>query len=124
MPWNPRDEVVAPDQQLARFDGLAGVLHRDGHACGQVFLQVEAYWTRTSGHLWWSRWSAAADRVHALIRLPDGTVTDWRCSGAELSGALADWQADRFVHHGQRYQVRWLDPTESRQLGREAFGPD
>lgn len=83
------------------------------HDGAQVLLRAETQWSRVSGHLWWSRWSAPREVVRCSLRRTDGTATDWVVSAEALEAAVADWRSGVFRHEGATYQVSWLEDDGS-----------
>lgn len=123
MPWSPPGDAEArPDPALDPVRDRVGILHGGGSADGAyVLLQAETHWSRTGGHLWWSRWSAPREAIHAYLRNADGRGADWVVSDNELEAAVSDWLQGVFRHARTAYAVRWQDEDDAARIRDEFF---
>ena len=88
-----------------------------------MLVRLDARCSRTSGHLWWQRWSQPRDEFELWIYL-DGDFTDAYVSADDLKQELHDWQATRFRYCGESLNLAWTSPEESAHLRRTQFGDD
>lgn len=123
MPWSPPGDVEAPpDPALDPVRDRVGILQGDGPADGAyVLLRAETHWPRSGGHLWWSRWAAPREAIHAYLRSADGRSTEWVVSDAELEAAVLDWLRGMFRHASRSYTVRWQDEDDAARIRNEVF---
>lgn len=120
MPWSPpSDDVLPQDPRLDPYRDRAGVLLVDGVEVARLYLGTGPFWTRTGGHLWWSRWSAPAEAVEGHVLWADGGRTEWFATGDELARDLAEWEVGTFSQEGTAYRVVWLDDDESARVRAE-----
>ena len=88
-------------------------------------MDPEVLGTHVGGALWWRRWSAPRSAAHVWMALPwlGLPVTD-SIVGEEfgfLEAELDDWDAGRFMLHGETLALEWLSPEESRELAVTEF---
>lgn len=88
-------------------------------------VEPEVEWTQVDGALWWRRWSVPRYAAHVWMALPwlEMPVTD-SIVGEEfgfLDAELDDWDAGRFMLHGEILALEWLSPEESRRLAATEF---
>lgn len=79
MPWRPpkSDQLVRHDPGLDFLrDAVAEV--SDDRTFGYVVFRVAPMWTRTGGHLWWTKWDGGREYVEFIetVWLDRGDVGD------------------------------------------------
>ncbi len=89
-----------------------------------LFVRVKTWWTSTSGHLWWRRWSEPYEVPHGYMLFVDGEFTDWLMDRDELTRDLADWSQNRLRYVGEVLDVEWLDDEASQHARSHLFGLD
>ena len=85
------NETQARDARLDPYRERAAIVTSRGDRDVTLFLRMETYWTRTSGHLWWRQWSEPYEVPHGYMMFADGGFDDWLVGRDLLDEELADW---------------------------------
>lgn len=86
----------------------------------RIYVQVDALWTQTSGHLWWRQFSPLREFVILHMLFEDGSQSDaWLMEG-DIDDELTSWAAGCFQWADQQHALTWFDKQESAAL-REAL---
>ena len=82
VPWNPdRSEAAVPDHRLDPYRDRGALVRLGDQEVMRIYVQVDALWTQTSGHLWWRRWSKPREFVILHMFLVDGVKGHWFLPG-------------------------------------------
>lgn len=87
---------------------------------GLLYVQLNAYATQTSGHLWWRRFAAPEDALD-LEWIVDHQCGDSIVTGHAVVRELRDWQAGRFRLLGEVLRLDWASVDDSEALRRTHF---
>ena len=121
--WKPDFSHHKPDPRLAQYEGRVARICRAQEEVGALLVRLDAWCTKTSGHLWWRRWSRAQDTLELWMYL-DGSFTDDYVTAEHVEQELADWQAGRFRYCGEVLHLVWTPPDEPAHLRRTQFEDD
>jgi hypothetical protein len=124
MPWSPCHDPLPAHPRLQRYAHRVAEVWRGQDEVGVLLVLPDAYWERTSGALWWRRWSAGRHAALLYLWLPcwGRPFTDAFVAPDDLAAELDGWDAGRFQFDGATYALTWLDEDESRRLAAERFG--
>ena len=119
MPWNPdRSEVAVADHRLDVYRDRGAFVSLGDQEVMQIYVQVDALWTQTSGHLWWRQFSRLREFVILHMLFEDGSQSDaWLMEG-ELDDELRSWAEGYFDWSGQQHALTWFDNQKSAVLRR------
>lgn len=81
-------------------------------------MQPDVLSTATSGHLWWTRWSAPQEFVILWIETPEGQHTDTWIYPDTLDKELDEWDRGQFRYLGVTYRLTWLEDAETDEMRR------
>lgn len=124
VPRRPdRSQSPRTDHRLDPYRNRGGVVVLDDHQVLHVYVQVDALWTQTSGHLWWRRWSPPREFVILHMLFDDETQGDTWLVDDALDDELADWSKGRFKWDGHERPLTWFHAEESAGL-RQTLGLD
>ena len=121
MPYRPDFAQHQPDEPVGRYRDRVGRLFRGDDEAGLVLVRISANAEQVGGRLWWRRWGPTKDELWLSIMV-DGRFEDSWVQADQIPDELAAYDAECFLHYGQRLRVEWTDAEESAQLRASHFG--